>query len=157
MEKSITISYFLILSCIISIIFHNFLSLLLSHEEAVFFFLSGFLFIAFFISILVNVLTYLRFRKPKDIYKLGFLGFLGVIGAIIRFSPVFYAFLGFFAFLPLKKRGFNKKIFFLGLFFILFVFNWAAIHDILQGEPNPIQEFIIILSTLLFVILTLIY
>lgn len=35
-----------------------------------------------------------------------------------------------------------KKLFFWGFVLVLAALNWAALHDILKGEPNPWMEWI---------------
>lgn len=109
MEKQTKLPFIFIISTIISSILHNFIYGLFGIEEPVFFFLTLVLLSAFIISTVYNVFTYIRYGKPKDIWKLGWLGLFGLIGLIPTFGPGLYAFFGFYAFFGLKRKEKKKS------------------------------------------------
>jgi len=103
MKKAIKITYLLFASTIISIILHNAIFGVFQIEEAFFFILSLLLALAFLLSVLYNLYTYIRHRKPKDIWKLGFIGLFALIAVIPGFPYSLFGFFAFFAFFGLKK------------------------------------------------------
>lgn len=53
--------------------------------------------------------------------------------------------------------SFKKVVFFVSILVIL-VFDWAALHDIAKGEPNPYQEYVFLIFTpFLFLVMFFIY
>jgi len=103
MQKQTKISYWLITGAIISVILHNAIYGLFGVEEPVFFILTLLLALAFVVSVVYNIVTYIRKGTPKDLWKLGWLGLLGLMGLIPGFGPGFYGFFGFYAFFGLKR------------------------------------------------------
>ena len=47
-----------------------------------------------------------------------------------------------------KRPGGFKARHWVYLVFFVFAFDWVALHDILQGEPNPIPEVMVLLFSL---------
>ena len=103
LTKTIRITYILLVSAIAAVIIHNAVFAVSRFEEPVFFILSLLLILSFFLSIIYSIYTYIRYKRPVDIYRLGFLGLLGLIALIPGFNDNFFAFFSFFAFFGLKK------------------------------------------------------
>jgi len=107
MEKQTKITYILFGLAILSIALHNLIFGIFEIEEPVSFTASLVLILGFALSIIYNVITYIKRGEPKDLWKLGFLGLLGLIGLHPNFGPGFYGFYGFFGFFGAK--GWPKK------------------------------------------------
>lgn len=103
MEKQTKIIYILFGLIIISAILHNLISALFDIEEPIFFSLSLLFILGFILSVIYNIITYIREGEPRDLWKLGFLGLLGLIGFHPNFGPGFYGFYGFFGFFGARK------------------------------------------------------
>ncbi len=105
MELQTKITYWLVAAGFGGAILHNLFYGLTGIEEPVFFMIGIIGLFCFPFSVLYNIITYIRNKKPKDIWKLGWLGILGVLGTLVTFSGGFslYVLFAFFAFFGLKK------------------------------------------------------
>lgn len=68
--------------------------------------------------------------------------------------------LGLLAFIrKLRKLSFSmKKVVFFTVVLVILAFDWAALHDIGAGEPNPYQEYaVLILTPFLFLLMGFVY
>jgi len=95
MKKLTKTSYWLLVATIAGIILHNVIFAIFHWEEPFFFVLGILLALSFFVSILYNLYSYLRYKKPKDVWKLGFIGLLGLIALLPGFGYGFYGFLSY--------------------------------------------------------------
>jgi hypothetical protein len=106
-EKQTLATYALVVTFFVSVLLHNLIYGLFGFGEILFFLLSLLSAFLFPFSIVYNVFTYVTRKKPKDLWKLGFLGLIGLLGLIQnrgRYSfTFFYSFFGLFAFFGLKK------------------------------------------------------
>lgn len=99
-EKETFLPFWLIATAVVSIIIHNLFYALTARMEMTFLLLSIILVAAFYVSVVYNIITYLNRKKPKDIWKMGWLGVLGILSIFI---PAMITFYGFFALFGLKK------------------------------------------------------
>ena len=99
-EKETLLPFWLFGATLASVFIHNGINAVFGIEEAVFFFVSLILILAFWVAVVYAVVLYLNRGKPKDIWKLGWLGALGVLSI---FAPPMIVFYGFFAFFGVKK------------------------------------------------------
>lgn len=106
MERGTKISYIFLGAFTLDVIANYFLVEALSESTPVIAvqFLGLILFILFVGSLLVNIFTYIRHKKPGDIWKLGFIGLLGFLGFIPSFGFSFFGLYGFYGFFGLKKQ-----------------------------------------------------
>jgi len=107
MEKQTKTTYLLFGLAVFSTIVHNALYGLFKIEEPISFTLTLVFILGFAASIVFNIVTYSRKRKPKDLWKLGWIGLFGLLGLVG--SPGLYGFFGFFGFFGAKK--WSRKIF----------------------------------------------
>ncbi|MCX6759385.1 MAG: hypothetical protein NT012_02380 [Candidatus Nealsonbacteria bacterium] len=105
MEKQTKITYLLFGLTILSVILHNAISAFFEIEEPVFFILALVFALGFAISVIYNLISYIKKGEPKDLWKLGFLGLFGLCGLIGSLG--LYGFFGFFGFFGAK--GWKKK------------------------------------------------
>lgn len=107
MEQQTLVTYIFAGTFFAATILHNFMFGLFGFEEAFFFFMAIISAFLFPLSIVYNVFTYMTKRKPRDVWKLGFLGLIGLLGLIpaegLYPFTFFYGFFGLFAFFGLKK------------------------------------------------------
>ena len=109
MEKQTKITYVLFGLSILSVILHNAISAYFKIEEPVFFILTFIFVLGFAISVIYNLINYIRKSEPKDLWKLGWIGLFGLLGLVG--SVGLYGFFGFFGFFGAKgwKRVKNRK------------------------------------------------
>ncbi len=110
MEKQTQLSYLLAGLYILSKFLHNpYYSIFGSGDyeiAKIFLLIFDAVWILFGISVLYNVITYIKKGKPQDLWKLGWLGFIGLLGLIIIPGiSVLSVFMGFFG---LKKTLSNS-------------------------------------------------
>jgi len=109
MEKQTKITYVLFGLSILSVILHNAISAYFKIEEPVFFILTLVFVLGFAISVIYNLINYVRKGEPRDLWKLGWIGLFGLLGLVG--SVGLYGFFGFFGFFGAKgwKRVKNKE------------------------------------------------
>lgn len=111
MDRGTKTSYLLLLSFVIYLV-ANYLLLLSSPESTAVValqFAGLLIFILFVISMLVNIFTYLRNGKPKDLWKLGFIGIIGFLGFLPGFGQGFFGLYGFYGFFGFKNSSRKVK------------------------------------------------
>lgn len=103
MFKKIKSVYIFLTLTVLSVVLHNAVFAVLGLEEAFFFILTLVFFGLFVASIVLITLNYIKFKKPKDIYKLGWLGLFGLLGILPGFNYGLFGFFGFFGYFGLKS------------------------------------------------------
>lgn len=105
MEKQTQISYLLFGLYVLSKFLHNPIYSIFSQADynkvKIFVLIFNFVFVLFVISILFNVITYVKKGEPKDLWKLGWIGFLGLLG--LFFIPGVSAVSSLLGFFGLRK------------------------------------------------------
>ena len=102
MTKAVKNSYIFLIGSVLSMIMHNFIAAIFHFEDAIFFLLTFILFLAFIISIIYNLVTYILKRQPKDIWQLGWLGLFSFFFFGIGFCQAGFGFLILFLFFLFK-------------------------------------------------------
>jgi hypothetical protein len=103
-EKMTRLSFILFSAALVSLTIHNALYGIWRVEEAVFSLLALTLFVAFLVSVMWNIVTFLRFGWPADIWKIGFIGAFGLIGLVPDIGCNFFAFFVLFGLFILRPR-----------------------------------------------------
>jgi hypothetical protein len=102
-EKQTAVTFALAGLAMLALISHEFFMAVFDLQNVIFFPLLVIYIFAFPMSLIYNTYTYHHERKPKDIWKIGFLGLFGILGAFPGLEVAFYGFFGLFAFFGLKK------------------------------------------------------
>lgn len=111
MERGTKTSYLLLLSFVIYLAV-NYILILSASETTLIValqFLGLAIFVLLILSLLVNIITYYKKRRPMDIWKLGFIGLLGLVGFLPGFGQGFFGLYGFYGFFGLKNSGTKVK------------------------------------------------
>ena len=101
-EKMTRLSFILFSAALVSLTIHNALYGIWRVEEALFSLLAITLFVAFLVSVIWNIVTFLRFGWPTDIWKVGFIGVFGLMGLIPNLGCNFFAFFVLFGLFILR-------------------------------------------------------
>src|SRR3989338_2892615 len=99
MSLQTQLPYWLFLSAIIVAIINNLLNWILKTESGIFRYPATYLFLAFFLLVIFDIIYYAIKKKPADLWRLGWLGIIGIFGF---FNPGLYAFFRFFGFFGFK-------------------------------------------------------
>lgn len=96
MSLQTQLPYWLLLSAAVVAIINNILNRILKTESGIFYYPAVYLFLAFFLLIIFNIVYYAIKRKPADLWRLGWLGIIGLLGFFDPGLYVFFVFFGFF-------------------------------------------------------------
>lgn len=103
MGKSVKVTFWLFGLSLACVAIHNGIYGIWKVEEPYLFIAGLVLFAAFTIATIWNSITYIRFRKPDDLWKIGFIGIFGLLGLLPHASPNFFVFFILFALFLLRK------------------------------------------------------
>lgn len=103
MGRSVRIIFWLFGLSLVSIAAHNAIFGLWKIEEPYLSITGLVLFIVFALAVIWNSIIYMRFRKPVDLWKIGFIGIFGLLGLIPTIGPEFFVFFVLFALFLLRR------------------------------------------------------
>ena len=109
MSKAVNTIYSSFVATVVFAVAHNLFYAVFEAEEAVFFILTLVSFLIFLGALFTSTVTFLIDRRPRDLWKVGFLGLFGSMSVFLNFSKlvIFYT---LFAYFGLQGNYKRKKL-----------------------------------------------
>ena len=101
MSKQLKVTYAFLVLLLITILLNRFVF----PGEQILFLLIYFYVLEIGISVIYNIVNFIKKKESKDLWKLGFLGIVGLVGLVPGISYFFLGFFILFGFFAAKKKS----------------------------------------------------